>query len=126
MLELFLIIILFIGLFGMGVIVYRKIPLLRELPDSSGEIPQVSQVFQKVKERSSEEITKITEPGKINRDLYLQKILSKVRVLTLKTENKTALWLERLRRKKNNHNRNDYWQELKNAKNGKIKKFQDN
>jgi len=119
MLELFLIIILFVGLFGMGVVVYRKIPLLRELPDSSGEIPQVSQVFQKVKERSNEEITKITGPGKINRDLYLQKILSKVRVLTLKTENKTALWLERLRRKKHNHGRNDYWQELKNAKNGK-------
>ena len=119
MTELILIIILLISLVGMGAILYRKIPTLAQLPETSGDLLQISEIVQKAKDRSKEEVKKLSGSGRFNHELFLQKILSKVRILTLKTENKTALWLERLRRKKNNHVQDDYWRELKKAKNGK-------
>lgn len=119
MAELILLILLLVGLIGMAVVLYKKIPALTDLPESSGSMPHISQMLQKVKEKSKEGVTKLPGGGKLDHELYLQKILSKVRVLTLKTESKTSGWLEQLRRKRNNHDKDDYWKELKKAKNGK-------
>ena len=53
---------------------------------------------------------------------YLQKVLSKFRILTLRTENKTGHWLEKLRQRANKKNnsgkkeKDNYWEELKKAK----------
>ena len=55
-------------------------------------------------------------------ELYLQKVLSRIRILTLKTESKTGHWLERLRQKnfkKNQTNNDNYWDELRKAKDDK-------
>jgi len=119
MTEIFLFILVLGSLIGMAVILYRKIPVLVQLPESSENLPSVAEMIEKSKERSKEEAKKITGAAKINHELYLQKILSKIRVLTLKTEHKTGTWLEKLRQKNNNHLKDDYWQELKKAKNGK-------
>jgi len=107
MIEIILFIVFVISLVGMGVILYRKIPMLITLPEDKTKIkfkwPSISLPFF----------------GKLNYELYLQKILSKVRVLTLKTENKTSSWLEKLRQKnnqKNNHQPDNYWEELKKSK----------
>jgi len=53
---------------------------------------------------------------------YLQKILAKIHLLNLKTENKTRNWLESLRKKANEKKhfpKDNYWEELKKAKEGK-------
>ena len=117
MVELILLIIVLVSLFGMGVILYRKMPALVNLPESPENLPQFSEMVRKARERSKEGVKKISAAGgRIDHELYLQKILSKIRILTLKTENKTAFWLERLRRKRTNQDQQDYWQELKKAK----------
>ena len=115
MAELILIIILFGSFFGMGVILYRKMPALANLSESPDDLPQISEIIQK----SKDEVKKIPGVGKLDHELFLQKILSKIRILTLKTENQTGVWLERLRKKRNSHDKDDYWQELKKTKNGK-------
>jgi len=112
MAELILTILLLVSLFGMAFILYRKIPVLINLPETSENLPRASEII----EKSREEIKKISGAGKLNRDLLLQKILSKIRVLTLKTENRTGVWLEKLRKKRNNQDKDDYWQELKSTK----------
>ena len=116
MIELILITILISSLLGIGVILYRKFPLLTKLPETPFKIKEP--LVLKMKNG----IKKLPGKDKFDYELYLQKILSRVRVLTLKTENKTSNWLERLRQKnnqKNNHNNEKYWEELKKAKNGK-------
>ena len=115
MVELILLIIVLVSLLGMGLILYRKIPALVNLPEASEDLPRFSEIVKKARERSREGAKKISG-GRLDHELYLQKILSKIRILTLKTENKTAFWLERLRRKRNNQDQQDYWQELKKAK----------
>ncbi len=112
MVELIAAIILFIGLIGMSVIIIRKIPVLAEL--STQEIKEEG-TLEKLKEKIKNNGTIKSFSGEI----LLQKILSKIRILTLKTENKTGAWLAKLRQKsieKKNRFSEDYWQKLKRRK----------
>lgn len=113
-LEIFLLSLLVFSLIGIALILFRKIPVLVKLPEARlvGE-----SLFHKIKKG----VARLPGAQKFDYELYLQKMLSKVRVLTLKTETKTGNWLERLRQKRNGHNghNNEYWEELKKAKDGK-------
>lgn len=116
MIELIFTASLVLSLIGLGVILFRKVPALVKLPVSAGD-PQEALVS-KIKER----VKNIPVLKDISYELYLQKILSKFRVLSMKTENKTGGWLEKLRQRKNHENgtnHDKYWQELKKAKDGK-------
>ena len=103
-------IILFLGLLGMTIIIFRKIPALIELSD----IPPVEgekKLFSKLKEK-----IKILNPLKsLSYEVFLQKTLSKIRILSLKSENKTYNWLKRLRIKAKIRKNLDanYWEEIK-------------
>ncbi len=112
------IVILVLSLGCMAVILLRKIPILNKLPETTGDFPKF--LLGGIKAG----VKKIPVVKNFSYELYLQKVLSKFRVLTLRTESKTGNWLERLRQKtnKNNHideKKNEYWDELKKAKNGK-------
>lgn len=50
-------------------------------------------------------------------EIFLQKILSKIRILTLKTESKTSNLLQKLREnaQKKNGGGENYWEDLKNS-----------
>ncbi len=111
MIDIIALIIFLTSLSGIGVIVFRKIPLLTELPVSdsanrfnwrtlSGKISKV----------------KTLNPFKgLSSGIILQKILSKIRILSLKTENKTSTWLKQIRTKAKMRKNLDanYWEEIK-------------
>ena len=116
MVQLLSIIVLFLSLAGMAVILLRKMPVLGKLPERDFAFGNslVCGLRGGLK--------KMPVIKGFSYELYLQKVLSKIRVLTLKTENKTGSWLERLRQKncKKNHTNNDgYWDTLKKAKDDK-------
>jgi len=115
MIELIFTIILVLSLIGLSVILFRKIPVLSKVPEPSGDLQK--ELFLRIKNKTKE----IPGLRDFSYELYLQKLLSKFRVLSLKTEHKTGSWLERLRQKNNkNGSKNDsYWEELKKAKDGK-------
>lgn len=111
MIELFAIVILVIGLIGMGVIIVRKIPVLAEL--SAQEIGPSSLRNLKKKIRDGRTFKSFSK------EILLQKMLSKIRILTLKTENKTGTWLEKLRQKSGKKKSNfsdDYWKKIRKGK----------
>lgn len=109
--EIIATIILFGSLVGMGIIVLRKIPILAELPEVI-EKPQEENFISKLKEK-----IKVLNPFRnFSIEIFLQKILSKIRILTLKTESKVASWLQRLReraQKKKSKENDNYWKEIK-------------
>lgn len=112
MIELITLITLFIGLIGMGVILIRKIPVLTKLSPQEIAGPGI---FQKLKDKVKNNGALKTFSGEV----LLVKILSKIRVLTLKTEDKTSDWLGKLHQKslKKKKNFSDgYWQKLKKKK----------
>jgi len=111
MAELISVLILIGSIIGIGVIVFRKIPALTNLPEVSHADsfkPLVKGLYKEVKNM----------PGlrSFSSEAFLQKTLSKIRVLSLKTENKTSGWLQKLReksRKEKIEENDNYWQELK-------------
>lgn len=94
------------SLLGIGVILIRKMPVLKELSPAQGEelslVEGIKQRFRKNRISSA-----------LSLDKFLQKLLRKSKVLTLKTENKISCWLEQLQRKPENNQNDGYWQELK-------------
>jgi len=108
MLELIATIILTGSLLAIGIIIYRKLPLLSELPETA---PAQSNW----KERLAE-VKDLSPLKDFSSEVFLQKILSKIRILTLKTDTKTSTWLQELREKsqKNKIKEEDnYWEKVK-------------
>ena len=112
--EIIALIIFFSSLIGMAVIIWRKLPVLVELPEAAEE--QKENLFLRLKNK----VADIPFVKNFSFELFLQKILSRIRVLTMRTENKTAGWLQKLReksQKEKNFQNDNYWQELKNSTN---------
>ena len=113
MAELFAKIILGGSLIGIGTILVRKIPILVKIPEKEIEEFDLKTLFLKFKTRI--ESSKIFSP-----DLVSQKLLSKIRILTLRIGRKTEDQLQKIREKskrKNDRKNDNYWEELKNVKN---------
>jgi len=112
MIELISTIILVGSLLGIAVILFRKIPALAELPEVSAESFNWKKPILKLKEKA-----KTLNPFKsFSSEIFLQKILSKIRILTLRTENKTATYLQKLReraQKKKIEENDNYWEKIK-------------
>lgn len=109
MIELIAIIILSGSIFGILVISIRKIPALKTLPEtgSKGFLPAF--LF-----GLKGKIQNIPFLKSSSLEMFLQKVLSKIRVLTLKVENRIACWLQNLRQRSQRKKEPDnYWDELK-------------
>ncbi len=96
---------------GMAVILLRKVPVLVGLKKNEVKARQglASSVFSEVFEGTK----------RISFEKYLHKILSKIRILTLKTDNKTSIWLQKLRQKSQERTKSfsdDYWKKVRGKK----------
>ena len=89
MVELISIIILIVSLAGIAVILYRKIPILVELPEVV-EKPPRENIFLVINKKIKEVFPK---------QIVLQKILSWIKILTLKIETKIDKLLHIVRKK---------------------------
>ena len=92
----------------LAAIIFRKIPALVQFPETAASQVDWRGVFSKIKN------PKIFK--NFSFEVLLQKILSRVRVLTLKTDNKTSSWLQRLReksRKKKFSEDDNYWEKVR-------------
>ena len=100
-------IILGISFLGMIWILFQKIPVLIQL----SERPEGESFIWKLKKKSQNIFVK-----KFSYEIFLQKILSKIKILTLKTENKTSDLLQKLREKYERRKEDDnYWDDIKKA-----------
>ena len=108
MFELIFSIILICSLAGMGVIVFRKIPVLLELPETVPSQFNWKELLIKIKN--------LLPFKSFFFEVFLQKILSKIRILSLKTDSKTSSWLQKLREKKQRKKfgeDDNYWEKVK-------------
>ena len=107
--QIISLIIFFVSILGIIIILIRKIPVLVNLPSNPSTAP--SSLSAHLPSLSKRE--------------FLQKILAKVRDLSLKTDRQAAVWLQKLRTesKKKSFGENDnYWQKIKKAQKAGKKK----
>ncbi len=104
-------VILLTSSFGLGGIVIRKIPALANLPevDIKKEEENLVLGLKKIIRRLNPFTNFSYEP-------LLQKVLTKIRILSLKTDSKTFNWLQQLKedaQKKKIRQDPNYWKEIK-------------
>ena len=110
--ELTFQILLILSSLAMLGLVFKKLPVLAGLPIVQKKKFVWQPVFLKLKEK----IKSLPFLKNFSFEMFLQKVLSRIRVLTMKTENKTFTWLSQLRKRaqKNYDKENDtYWEEVK-------------
>jgi hypothetical protein len=108
MIEIIFSVILFLSLAGISVIIWKRIPDIALLPETVPASFDWKGALTKIKEGSPFK--------KVSSEMLLQKMLSKTRVLILKTDNKTSNWLQRLRERaqENKFGDNDtYWKDVR-------------
>ena len=106
------------SLASLGYVVGRKIPLLLKFP-ARRQGDSLREIFQNAKSKiqGSSRLKSVSSPHVI-----LQTLLSKARIFSLRTENKTSQWLESLRKKAQEKKAafsDDYWDQLKKGKDRK-------
>jgi hypothetical protein len=104
---------LILSFLGLAVFAYKKIPALIALPQDS--VAPAAKFFSEIKGR----VGNIPLVKNFSPEVFLQKIISQVRILSLRADHKTANWLKTLRQKTQKKKLEDssYWQEKKNSKN---------
>jgi len=124
-----IVLVIFIGsLIGLGIIIYRQLPTLVQLPEPTTSFLSWRERYFKIKE--------LPFWKKFSLEKILHNFLCRIRILALKTDHQTANWLQHLREKMkkkkieenlsqsaNNQTLtkttepDDYWQEIKKFKN---------
>jgi len=107
--------VLVISFLGLVIFIYRKIPVLANL--SLENAAAENGIFPRIKNR----VKNLPGVKSLSGEVFLQKIVSQARVLSLKADHKTANWLKALRQKTQKKKLEDdnYWQEIKNSKDPK-------
>lgn len=113
MAGIFATIVFFGSLLGLAAILFRKIPLLVELPETPKKFS-----FKKAILEFKTKIKTLNPFKDFSSEIFLQKILSRIRIFVLRIENKIASSLQKLRerslRKKAKENDN-YWERITKA-----------
>jgi hypothetical protein len=96
--------VLFFSLFGMLSIFFRKIPLILAF-----EFPKESAIL-----RFKKKIKELNPFKNFSPEIFLQKWIAKIRILSLKVDNLTFNWLKKLReRQRKKEKKDDYWEKIK-------------
>lgn len=107
-------IILVFSSIGLGGIIFKKIPALSAL--SEKELKEEVR-----KSELMERLRKVKIFRNFSYEKFLQKLLTKVRILSLKTDNKTSNWLKKLKdntQRKKIMKDDNYWDEIRKATKG--------
>jgi len=97
------------SLIGMVVIVFRKIPVLVSLP----EIPKSKEG---IKAKFGKKIKELPIIKNFSLGLFLEKLLKRIRILVLKIENLTFIWLQKLKeshKRKSAPKLDEYWEKIR-------------
>jgi len=124
MAEIIGLIILIASFLLMGIMIYRKIPLLAELSLEGIKIREG--MLKRIKNNVRNNIGPRTVSSSQN---LLLKIISKARILFLKGENKMGHWLNALRQKSVKKKKvfsDNYWEKLKEKKRGRKSIVEEN
>jgi CRISPR/Cas system CMR subunit Cmr6 (Cas7 group RAMP superfamily) len=108
--NLIALIVLLISLAGLSVIVVRRIPELKKSPE--GEI----RLFKKeTRKKIREKTREIFKNNSSSIEDVLHKLLSKIRILSLKTDKRVSGWLATLRKRSvdRKFGLDNYWKDIK-------------
>jgi hypothetical protein len=109
--QIISLVILGLSFLGMSFLILRKVPALRQIAQNTQE-GFSENVFISFAKKI---IAKVPGLKSFSPEIFLQKIVSRLRVISLKSDQKTAGWLKKLREKNQTKEPDGYWDNLKNS-----------
>ena len=108
--ELIALIVVCSSFIGISFLVLRAVPKLKEMPEPEA-IFLKKELKKKIREKTEEALKKNSNFV----ESFLHKLLSKVRILSLKTDKKTSEWITKLRERSLTRTKeiDNYWKEIK-------------
>lgn len=100
---------------GLGGIIFSKIPILRTLPERSSRFSEKKQDFVL---RLKTEIKKLNPFKALTFEVFLEKVLTSIRTISLNMENKTSDLIKELKQnveERKARENDNYWDEIKNS-----------
>jgi hypothetical protein len=98
---------------GLSFLVLRAVPQLREMPE-----PEVIFIHKDLRKKIKEKTKEMLKENSNNLESILHKLLSKIRILSLKVDKKVSEWIVKLRSRSLERTKNgldNYWKEIKSS-----------
>ena len=108
--DIIVLIVSIVSFLCLSVLIFKKIPELKAMPEPEA-IFLKKELKKKIKERTKEVIKERSNSF----EATLHKLLSKIRILSLKTDKKMSDWIIKLRERSVDRTKNfdNYWKEIK-------------
>ena len=107
--EIIASIILFFSFLGLSVLVSRKVPELKEMPE-----PEVVLIKKDLRKKIKEKTKEVLKENAGILESMLHKLLSKIRIMSLKVDKKVSDWITKLRNRSlaRTKDLDNYWKEI--------------
>jgi len=107
--ELIASIIAVLSFLGLTFLILRKVPELKEMPE-----PELSFLKKDLRKKIREKTKEVLKENTHTLEGILHKVLSKIRILSLKVDKKVSDWITKLRSRSlmRNKNLDNYWKEI--------------
>ncbi len=108
--ELIALIVVCLSFIGILFFVFRAVPRLKKMPE-----PEALFLKQELKDKIKEKTEEALKKNSNFVESFLHKLLSKVRILSLKIDKKTSEWIMKLRERSLTRTKDidNYWKEIK-------------
>jgi len=108
--DIIYLIILIVSFSGLSFLIFKKIPVLREMPE-----PEAIFLKKDLKKKIREKTKEVIKERSNSLEAILHKLLSKIRILSLKTDKKMSDWIIKLRERSVERTKDfdNYWKEIK-------------
>jgi hypothetical protein len=108
--DLISLIVLIVSFLGLSFLIIKKIPALKVMPE-----PEAIFLKKELKTKIREKTKEVIKENSNFLESVLHKLLSKIRILSLKTDKKMSDWIKKLRDRSVERTKDfdNYWKEIK-------------
>jgi len=117
--DIIALIVLIVSFIVLSFLIFKKIPALKAMPE-----PEAIFLKKELKKKIREKTKEVIKERSNSLEAILHKLLSKIRILSLKTDKKMSDWIIKLRERSVERTKgfDSYWKEIK----ASVKKKKDN
>jgi methyl-accepting chemotaxis protein len=108
--DIIALIVLIVSFFCLSFLIFRKIPAVKAMPE-----PEAIFFKKELKKKIKDKTKEVIKERSNSFESLLHKLLSKIRILSLKTDKKMSDWITKLRERSLERTKgfDNYWKEIK-------------
>jgi hypothetical protein len=108
--DIIALVVLIVSFFSLSFLIFKKIPALKAMPE-----PEAIFLKKELKKKIREKTKEVIKERSTSLEATLHKVLSKIRIFSLKIDKKMSDWITKLRERSLERTKglDSYWKEIK-------------